>query len=62
MEKVNLELVAELEIYELSDRMTMAGLLVKNGYTVGIGRVRRQTGKSYAYTLRVYKGETQNGN
>jgi len=31
----------------------MTGILVKNGYTVGPGRIPRKSGKSY--TLKIYR-------
>lgn len=44
----------ELKIYNLEDRMTVAQILIKNGYTVGQGkRQRNPTGKTLEYFLRV---------
>lgn len=38
--------VAELRIYTLEDRQSVAGILVKNGYTVRQIKVPREKGKS----------------
>lgn len=53
--------IAELCINNVEDRMTVAGILVKNGYNVGPGkRKRTPTGKSYDYLLKVYQEESTN--
>lgn len=50
--------IAELCIAAVEDRMTVAGIFVKNGYNVGPGRRKKTpTGKSYDYLLKVYKEE-----
>jgi len=46
--------VMELKIYNLEDRLTVAQILVKNGYTVSQGkRNRTETGKTLDYFLKV---------
>ena len=50
-----MEKVAELICSTVEDRSIMTGILVKNGYTVGPGRIPRKSGKSYDYTLKIYK-------
>lgn len=45
-----MEKVAELICSTVEDRSIMTGILVKNGYTVGPGRI-----KSYDYTLKIYR-------
>lgn len=48
------ETVMELKIYNLEDRLTVAQILIKNGYTVSQGkRKRTDTGKTLDYYLRV---------
>lgn len=46
-----MEKVAELICSTVEDRAIMTGILVKNGYTVGPGRIPRKSGKSYDYVL-----------
>lgn len=53
-----MEKVAELICSTVEDRSIMTGILVKNGYTVGPGRIPRKSGKSYDYTLKIYREET----
>ena len=44
----------ELKIYNLEDRLTVAQILIKNGYTVSQGkRQRSPTGKTLDYYLKV---------
>lgn len=44
----------ELKIYNLEDRLKVAEILIKNGYTVAQGkRQKSPTGKSYDYFLKV---------
>lgn len=51
-----MEKVAELSIYKLEDRKTVAGILLENGYTIGPGvRKKTPTGKQMDYYLRIYK-------
>lgn len=50
-----MEKVAELICSTVEDRSIMTGILVKNGYTVGPGRIPRKSGKSYDYTLKIYR-------
>lgn len=53
-----MEKVAELICSTVEDRAIMTGILVKNGYTVGPGRIPRKSGKSgksYDYTLKIYR-------
>jgi hypothetical protein len=46
--------VAELKIYNQEDRLTVASILIKNGYTVSQSkRYRNATGKSMDYYLKV---------
>ena len=57
---VNTEKVAELSIGEITDRMTMSSILVKNGYGVIPGkRKKTPTGKQLDYYIGIYKGETE---
>lgn len=44
----------ELKIYNLEDRLTVAQILIKNGYTVSQGKKQRSpTGKTLDYFLKV---------
>lgn len=44
----------ELKIYNLEDRLAVAQILIKNGYTVSQGkRQRSPTGKTLEYFLKV---------
>ena len=46
--------VMELKIYNQEDRLTVAAILIKNGYTVAQGKKQRiPTGKSLDYYLKV---------
>lgn len=46
--------VMELKIYNQEDRLTVASILIKNGYTVSQGkRQRSPTGKTLDYFLKV---------
>ena len=46
--------VMELKIYNQEDRLTVAAILIKNGYTVAQGKKQRTpTGKSLDYYLKV---------
>lgn len=48
--------VAELVIQGVEDRLTVAAILIKNGYTVGPDkRKKTPTGKSLDYLLQVYE-------
>lgn len=50
----------ELRIYNQQDRLDVAGILIKNGYTVSQRKERRTpTGKTYDYFLRVEE-DTEN--
>jgi hypothetical protein len=50
----------ELRIYNQQDRLDVAGILIKNGYTVSQRKERRTpTGKTYDYYLQV-KEEAEN--
>lgn len=54
------EKVAELSIGEITDRMTMSSILVKNGYGVIPGkRKKTPTGKKLDYYIGIYKGESE---
>lgn len=55
-----MEKVAELSIYKLDDRKTVAGILLENGYAIGPGvRKKTPTGKQMDYFLKVYKDGNQ---
>lgn len=54
-----MEKVAELICSTVEDRSIMTGILVKNGYTVGPGRIPRKSGKSYDYTLKIYREKAE---
>lgn len=43
----------ELKIYTLEDRMTVASILMKNGYTVSQVKVKPEGSKAVSYFLRV---------
>lgn len=44
----------ELKIYNLEDRLAVAQILIKNGYTVSQGKKQRNpTGKTLDYYLKV---------
>ena len=44
----------ELKIGTLEDRLTVAQILIKNGYTVSQGRRKKtETGKTFDYFLKV---------
>ncbi len=46
--------VIKLKIYNQEDRLTVAAILIKNGYTVAQGKKQRTpTGKSLDYYLKV---------
>ncbi len=46
--------VMELKIYNQEDRLTVAAILIKNGYTVAQGKKQKTpTGKSLDYYLKV---------
>lgn len=46
--------IMELRIYNLEDRLSVAQILIKNGYTVSQGkRQRSPTGKTVDYLLRI---------
>lgn len=46
--------VMESKIFNLEDRLNVAQILIKNGYTVSQGkRARTQTGKTLDYFLKV---------
>jgi len=46
--------VMELKIFSLEDRLNVAQILIKNGYTVSQGkRARTPTGKTMDYFLKV---------
>ncbi|MEZ3504918.1 MAG: hypothetical protein K1W25_15980 [Lachnospiraceae bacterium] len=46
--------VMELKIYNQDDRLSVAAILIKNGYTVSQGkRQRSPTGKTLDYILKV---------
>lgn len=48
--------VMELKIFNLEDRLNMAQILVKNGYSVSQGkRARTPTGKTMDYFLKVWE-------
>lgn len=50
------ETVMELRIYNQEDRLAVAQILVKNGYSVGqCKRKRTETGKTLDYYLRVWE-------
>ena len=51
--------IMELKIYNLEDRLTVAQILIKNGYTVSQGKKQRSpTGKTVDYFLRVKEDPT----
>lgn len=51
------ETVMELKIYNLEDRLAVAQILIKNGYTVSQGkRKRTENGKILDYFLRIEEG------
>ena len=49
----------ELRIFNQEDRLQVAQILIKNGYTVSQGKkLKTQSGKSYEYFLKVTDDET----
>ncbi len=54
----------KIHINNESDRLTVAAILVKNGYTVRMGKEKKGTGKSYEHFVETVKvgveGECQN--
>lgn len=49
----------ELSIYNQEDRLNVAAILIKNGYTVSQGkRKKTETGKQLDYFLKVSADET----
>ncbi len=46
-----------IKISKDEDRLTVANILVKNGYTVRIVKVKRDSGKSYDFYLEYSKAE-----
>ena len=49
----------ELKIYNLEDRLNVAQILIKNGYTVSQGKRQRSTsGKSLDYFLKVTEDDS----
>jgi hypothetical protein len=54
--------VAELVIQGVEDRLTVASILIKNGYTVGSDkRKRTPTGKTLDYLIQVYEDDGATG-
>lgn len=51
--------VGEFVCTSLDDRAIMAGIMVKNGYTVGPGKIKSPSGKSSKYTLKIYRDEEE---
>ena len=45
----------KLKIYSVEDRLAVASVLVKNGYTVSQTKEKRGTGAAFDYYLRVVK-------
>lgn len=48
-----------LKIFNVEDRLTVAQILVKNGYTVSQGKRQKSTGRSVEYYL---KAREEDGN
>lgn len=51
VQRDNFNPIAELRIYTLEDRQEVAGILVKNGYTVRQIKVPREKGKSNYFCI-----------
>lgn len=52
---------AKLYIDKLEDRIEVAGILIKNGYTVSQSKEKKTpTGKTYEYYLTVFKADNTN--
>ena len=47
----------KIEIFNEADRLTVAAILVKNGYTVGQTRERAEGKRSYLYFLECNKNK-----
>lgn len=45
--------IMELRIYNIEDRLTVAKILIKNGYTVSQGKRQKSSGKSVDYVLKI---------
>ncbi len=57
-EKKTVEKEQEIKIYNLEERMNVATILIKNGYTVRQGkRLRTPTGKTLDYILYIQEDE-----
>lgn len=57
-EKKTVEKEQEIKIYNLEERMSVATILIKNGYTVRQGkRLRTPTGKTLDYILYIQEDE-----
>lgn len=51
--------VMKLKIYNLEDRLTVAQILIKNGYTVSQGKQKKtETGKVLDYYLKVEEDDS----
>ena len=50
-----------IEVFKEEDRLTVAAILVKNGYTVRQGKERKgPNGKSYVYFVEIVMGGSEN--
>lgn len=50
--------IVELKIYNQQDRLDVAGILIKNGYTVSrVKKSRNSSGKTVDYYLKVSEDE-----
>ncbi len=57
---MGLKKVTELVINGQEDRLNVASILIKNGYTVGPDkRKRTPTGKTLDYLIRVYEDDSR---
>ncbi len=54
----------KIKIFREEDRILVAGILIKNGYTVRSGKARKtETGKTYDYFLEIFdEGGSAGGN
>lgn len=51
----------KINVFKEDDRLTVASILIKNGYTVRQGKEKKKPdGKTYVYYVETVEEETQN--
>lgn len=53
--------MAKIKIYKEEDRLAVAAILIKNGYTVRQGREKRGNTKSYDYFVEYHEPKVKEG-